>query len=115
MERHFPFIALTCAWLCLAMLAIQYPLATTFPIGGDASRYILKLLEANDVLQERGLVASVTTFLTNTEYPGAQAIFALSALLPLSWPERFTWWIVLGHMFTATSLALLLNRLAGWR
>lgn len=96
---------LLAAFLFCSVLTLQYPLSTTFPIGGDTTRYILKLLEVKDI----------TSLLTNTWYPGMQIFFSVSTLLPLSWPERFIWWMVLGHLFTAVSLAVLLNRLHSWR
>src|SRR5688572_729407 len=99
----------------LFAIAAQYPLETTFPIGGDATRYILKLLEVQTTANENGFFAAGRELLTNTAYPGTQIILATSALLPISWPERFTWWMSLGHVASGLAIGYFAWRLAGWK
>lgn len=108
-------IGLTASILFAVSMLLQYPLATSFPIGGDAVRYIERLQSAGQILQNGQIVLGLKEFTTNTHYPGAQAIFAVSSLLPLSWPDRFLWWVVLGHLATAIAIGLLLYRLASWQ
>lgn len=85
------------ATLVLVVMAIQYPLSTTFPIGGDAASYVTKSRHIQEVWQSR--------------YPTAQLILTSSALLPLSWPDRFIWIMSLGHMATGLALGFLVFRL----
>lgn len=99
----------------LFTMALQYPLVTTFPIGGDATRYILKLLEVPAAAQEDRIIEAGTKLFTNTSYPGAQIILATSALLPVPWPERFTWWMSLGHIATGLMIGYLAWRVSDWR
>ncbi len=98
--------------LCL-FFAFQYPLQTTFPVGGDAPHYI-KL--AQSTLQAYHLSPSaVLLSFSKSIYPLSHAIFLLSSFLPVSWPERFTLWMSLGHIASALGLGLFLFRLSGWR
>lgn len=91
--RTAPFIVVFCA-LLLIVMACQYPLSTTFPIGGDAASYIRKTLEREPFWQSR--------------YPTAQLILTSSYILPLSWPDRFVWVMAAGHIATGFALAWLL-------
>lgn len=97
------------------VMILQYPLSASFPLGGDATRYILKLFEVKNFAAAGDWLAAGKALLTNTWYPGAQVILSISSLLPLSWPTRLIWLVVLAHLFIAGSLGLLLYRLAGWR
>lgn len=97
------------------VMILQYPLSVSFPLGGDATRYILKLFEVKDFAAAGNWLAAGQALLTNTWYPGSQLILSTSALLPLSWPDRLIWLVVLAHLFIAGSLGLLLYRLASWR
>lgn len=96
-------------------MILQYPLSASFPLGGDATRYILKLFEVKEFAVAGEWLAAGRALLTNTYYPGSQVILSASALVPLSWPDRLIWLVVLAHIFIAGSLGLLLYRLAGWR
>lgn len=88
----------------LLLLALQYPIQTSFPIGGDAIRYI-----------SRAQAKDVKTLVSNSNYPGTTILVAVShKLLPLSWPELFTWWIVAAHILTGLALTTLVFRLGGW-
>lgn len=97
------------------VMILQYPLSASFPLGGDATRYILKFFAVKNLAAEGNWFAAGQALLTNTWYPGSQLILATSALLPLSWPIRLIWLVVVAHVFIAGSLGLLLHRLAGWR
>lgn len=102
------------ALLFSAVLLAQYPSTTTFPIGGDAARYIQKLVDVYVSASNGNYYESLRLLATNTRYPGAQIIFSAFSLLPLSWPDRFIWWLTAGHLFTSLALGLLLKRIAGW-
>lgn len=105
-------LALLLAFGVLTAFAIQYPLQTTFPIGGDAAVYArLAKISLNFLHEPRAAFSAVT----QVHYPLAQFIFSFSGLLPLSWPERFTWMMVAAQIMSGLSLALLLRRLSTWR
>lgn len=106
---------LSAAGLFALVLVLQYPLSVTFPIGGDATRYIMSIQAVGDMLHKGEVVRGFWALITNNNYPATQLIFGISALMPLSWPDRFLWWMVLGHLATASAIGLLLYRLAGWQ
>jgi len=85
--------------ILLIGIAFQYPLTSTFPMGGDAAAYIIKA---------RGLVKHPTIafgVLFGTWYPGIYAIFAPATLLPfVSWPVKFMWWMAFGQIAAGLSL-----------
>ncbi len=112
-ERLKMTAGISLAIMVAAGLMLQYPLQTTWPIGGDATRYIADVKQVTKSAQQ-SWTTGLYTLAFNSSYPAATALFGLSKLLPLSWPERFTWWIVAGHTLVVISLARLLWRLAGW-
>ena len=99
-------VALTAGALFLVGMAVRYPLQTTFPIGGDAVRHVAR---ASQILTEP------TAILTNSNYPASIALLASAAALPLSWPERFIWLTVVGHVATGLALGWLLYRHFSWQ
>jgi hypothetical protein len=110
--RLYPTFTLLAAAGLLIVFAVQYPLQTTFPIGGDAAAHIRT---TQTIL---GVIASphdAWTALRTSNYPLAQISFGGLAALPLSWPERFTWWMVASHILTGAALAALLWRIGSWR
>jgi hypothetical protein len=115
------YMHLSKSWLIIsfsaafaAVLILQYPLATTFPIGGDATRYIDRVAQVKDAWQQSPRLG-IAKLSSNTPYPGVIALLAASELLPGSWPEKFTWWVVWGHVATAAALSWLSYRVAGWQ
>ncbi|HLD25483.1 MAG TPA: hypothetical protein VJC05_00375 [Candidatus Andersenbacteria bacterium] len=107
----YPAFAFVGALALLLPLAAQYPLQTTFPMGGDAAAYshAAKTLLA---FPQEPLAAWHT--LSRSNYPLAQVIYTLSALVPVSWPERFVIMITLAHVAAGAALSLLLYRLGHW-
>ena len=93
-------------------MSLHYPLATTFPIGGDAASHIrvAQTIQAITATPHDAWVA-----LKTSNYPLAQILFAVFGTLPLAWPESFVWWMAAGHILTGAALGLLLWRLGSWR
>lgn len=89
MPRPIVLLA-TCA---LIVFALQYPLSTTFPIGGDAASYITKSQHLENLWTSR--------------YPTAHLLLRASVVLPMEWPDRFVWMMALGHIATGVTLAWL--------
>lgn len=100
-------IPLLAAAALLITLAIQYPLSTTFPIGGDAASHIQA---AKDILGGEQTILTLRT----SNYPASQFIFAGFTALPATWPDRFVWWITLGHILVGVAIAVLLWRISSW-
>lgn len=113
-KDFYKYLWIVAALVFTTGLAIQYPLQTTFPIGGDAIRYISRVEEVISAWHRSALIG-ITTFLTNSWYPGAIALLAVSKLLPLSWPDRFVWWMTLGHLVTSYTIGFVLYKLSNWR
>lgn len=105
-----PAAALTSATLLLVVLAIQYPLSTTFPIGGDAADYI----ETAQLLVAAPLHPENLRELTGDWYPVANLIFIPFGLLPFDWPIRFIWWAAVGQISVGIAFGWLLYRIASW-
>lgn len=100
--------------ICASLLYLQYPISSTFPIGGDATRYILDYLEVRDALKEEHISIAVQTFFTNTQYPLSQALVAVSSVIPVSWPIKFIWLITIGNFLVGLIISFLLYRLSGY-
>jgi hypothetical protein len=96
----------------LVIFALQYPLATTFPIGGDAAAHlrVAQLLRAFTTAPHDAWLA-----LRDSTYPLAQLLFAGFGILPVSQPDIFIWWMTLAHVLSGAALGLLLWRLGSWR
>ena len=107
----FTIIFLLAAFLVLLILSLQYPLSTSFPIGGDAAYYARR---AQIFLEFFHAPGPSILALKSSWYPLSLLIFSSSAIIPLDWPIRFTWFMVIAHVSVGVSLALLLRRLSGW-
>ena len=101
--------------LFASVLYLQYPLSSTFPIGGDATRYILDYLEVRDSFIDGNILQAIHLLFTNTQYPFSQLLVLLSSFIPLSWPSRFISLITLGNVLTGAMLSFFLYRYKGWR
>ncbi len=95
---------------CLLATALQYPLATTFPIGGDAAAHISNVQHLfSKPLETMGHIA-------RSWYPVTYVLFSMLNFVPLSsWPELYTWWMALGQIMIGLTLGLLAYRLSGLR
>lgn len=94
------WLLITIAATALIAIAIQYPLKTTFPMGGDAAFHIS--------------LARNPSLLSQTWYPAASLLFSTLHTLPfVDWPEKFTWWMAAGQIAIGTALGLLAYRLGG--
>jgi len=105
-------VSLSVAFIVALAMAVQYPLSTSFPIGGDAPFHVEG---GQKILNVFNNPPEALSALQETWYPASHIIFSASGLLPISWPERFTWFMSLGHLFTGLSIAALLWRLSGWK
>lgn len=94
-------MALAGSFAVLTLMAIHYPLATTWPIGGDAAAIIrdAKQISWPSLLQSR--------------YPLFLLEFNLTRVLPVSWPERYVWFMAAGQIATGLALGWWLWRVAG--
>jgi len=100
------------AIVLLVLLAVQYPLSTSWPIGGDAASYIVK---ADKLLDSLGSPTESLSLLTSSRYPLSIAVLAGSSALPLSWPDRYVWMMASAQILAGLSLGWLLFRLVGWQ
>ncbi len=95
---------------CLIAPAVQYPLLTTFPIGGDAAAHI------NTVQHLTESPFSTLRHITLSWYPVTYTLFSLNAFIPfITWTDIYTWWMALGQIVTGLALGFLLFRLGGVR
>lgn len=113
MSKRYFFIpaALIISFLILLVLTIQYPLSTTFPIGGDAAYYARRAQLALHFWDDP--TAAIQS-IKNSWYPLSLTIFSASVILPTDWPGRFTWSMVIAHVSVGLCLSLLLWRISGW-
>lgn len=91
----------------LMLSAVHYPLATSFPIGGDAASYITK---SQQLLAARSPTAVIAQLL-QSRYPVSEGIFTASVVVPVSWPERFTWMMTFSYSAAGVTLGWLAWRL----
>lgn len=93
---------------CLLATAIQYPLSTTFPIGGDDAAHISTVQHIfTNPLYSLNKIA-------NSWYPVAYILFSINALIPhANWPIIFSWWMALGQIVTGCALGFFAYRLSG--
>ena len=95
---------------CLVATAIQYPLSTTFPAGGDAATHI-KIVQ-----HFTSKPLATLQDISRSWYPVSYALFSVMSLVPrLSWPMAFSWWMALGQITSGISLGIFLYRLHGIR
>ncbi len=109
-DRVLNTVLLTIAVACLIATAIQYPLSTTFPMGGDAAAIILRV--------QHLFTEPLRTFsnIRHSWYPVSYILFSVNALNPfVYWPIAFSWWMALGQILTGTALGFLAYRIAGIR
>ncbi|MDA1169086.1 MAG: hypothetical protein O3A36_02000 [bacterium] len=100
------------AVLLLAAMALQYPLSATFPIGPDAPAHIRDALK---LTKEYPGDASGIKILLRSPYPLSVAMLSATRILPISWPERFTWWITMGHIAVGLMIGLFVYRIHDWQ
>lgn len=106
-QRKTDIILLAVALGCLVATAIQYPLSTTFPIGGDAAAHISTVQH----LLSRPLYT--ISRISQSWYPVTYALFSLLAFVPnVSWPDLYTWWMALGQILTGVALGILAYRIS---
>lgn len=110
MRIIFTYPTYAISLLLLIAAALHYPLATTFPIGGDAASYIR---DSQKLLSALGKPSELISPDTYSRYPLTQAAFAFLAVLPVHWTERYTWFMTLAFISAGISLSLLANRLGG--
>lgn len=104
-------LLLLISFLVLVALSLQYPLSTTFPIGGDAAHYAR---QAQIILQFFDHPANSIQALKTSWYPLSLLMFSATAIFPADWPVRFIWSMVTAHIAVGLCLSLLLRRLGGW-
>ncbi len=105
-------VSLAAAGSLLLLMTLQYPLSVTFPAGGDAPTYIIT---AKEILKLPQDPYQTLQTIRSAWYPLTHMIFTTSALVPMSWPQRFIWWMVLGHIVCGVALARMLHQIAGWQ
>ncbi|OGY37003.1 MAG: hypothetical protein A3E36_04630 [Candidatus Andersenbacteria bacterium RIFCSPHIGHO2_12_FULL_45_11b] len=107
-QRKTDIILLAVALGCLIATAVQYPLSTTFPIGGDGAAIIQRV--------QHTLTDPLLTIrnISHTWYPVSYALFSSNALIPhVYWPTAFSSWMALGQILTGLAIGRLVYRLAG--
>lgn len=93
---------------CLIATAIQYPLSTTFPIGGDAAAHIKTVQH----IATRPI--ATLQLIGHSWYPAIYLLFSTLAFIPnISWVDAYPWWMAAGQILTGCALGLLAYRLAG--
>lgn len=97
------------ALLLLIIIALQYPLSTTFPMGGDAPAYIMTV---KHFLNFSNFPTNFSA-LTGSWYPLSDLILLPWAFIPLSWPMRFVWWAALGQIMTGLCFGWFMYRTFG--
>ncbi len=95
------------------ILVLQYPMQTTFPIGGDAVRYIARAQEVSDSTS-KSLIEGVATLARNSNYPIVTAGLAVIDLGNPDWPGVFVWIMALAYLATGLALGWLVYRQYGW-
>ena len=108
-QRPTAVLLVVSAFVVLLILTLQYPFSTSFPIGGDAAFYV----RVARTLLGPAEVSEKITLLIRAPYPAAYVAAAASAVLPLEWPERFTWLVTVTYIGVGGCLGLLLYRLHG--
>jgi hypothetical protein len=110
MKASVVLVGYILAGLWVLLIAAQYPLSATLPMGNDTTRYIMR---AQAVIEASGesLIPGFRLSLKNSQYPGAILVLALSkSLLPLSWPELFIWAMVIAQVGAGLALSWFVQR-----
>ncbi|MEX1112053.1 MAG: hypothetical protein WEC84_01205 [Candidatus Andersenbacteria bacterium] len=84
-------------------MILQYPLHASFPVGGDTTRYLLRVLE------------SFPAILTNSWYPASIFLLWTTSWIPVGLEMQFIWWVTLGHIATAAAVGFVAYRIGGLR
>src|SRR3989338_1120871 len=101
-------ILLAVALGCLIATAIQYPLSTTFHIGGDAAAHIATVQH----LQTRPMYT--LNRIMHSWYPVSYLLFSTLTFAPkISWTDVYPWWMALGQITTGLSVGVLARRMYG--
>ncbi len=102
------------AWLFFASLFLitltsQYPIETSFPIGGDAARIIARSQDVKETLKANTKHGLWLLF-TNSNYPVTTIIVAASEITPFNWPTRFIGLMVVGHILTGIGIGYIITK-----
>lgn len=105
----YPFLVVLAI---VVFFAVQYPIQTTFPMGNDTTRYILRSQGVIERFKAEGIVGGVELLQKNSQYPGAIAFLAVVRfLVPLEWPNTFTWAMVFVEVGVGVAVYWFLSRL----
>lgn len=99
--------------ICIFM-SFQYVFRTTFPMGGDSVRYVVRAQESR-VSFSRSMSEGLTHLKKSSAYPPAILLLAATKLPSVSWPDHFVWWMAAAHALVGFSLLLFLHKLSGWQ
>jgi hypothetical protein len=104
-------LILSSTFSVMFFFAFHYAAVASQPIGGDAATHIavaehIASLFSDPYVSWHGI--------RETWYPVSAAILSMFRALPLSWTDRYIWWMSTGHVAAGAALAWLLYRLAGW-
>lgn len=111
-SRIVPYMGLGLATLLLIAMALQYPLSVTFPIGPDAPAHIRDALKLTK--EYPGDTSGIKT-LIGSPYPLSVAMLSATRIIPISWADRFTWWMTMGHIAVGLALGLFIYRIHNWQ
>lgn len=104
------FLLLSISLVALVATAIQYPLSTTFPIGGDAAAHIATVHQ----IFSHPILTAIK--ISRSWYPVSYILFSVNALNPfVYWPIAFSWWMALGQILTGLAIGFFVYRLYGMR
>jgi hypothetical protein len=103
--------AIIAAVVMLTIFAVQYPLSTTFPMGGDAPYY---LTTVKNIVSSPFSATSFSS-LSHSWYPLAFFLLLPFTLLPITWPIAFVWWAAVGQIAAGLALGWMLYRLFNWQ
>lgn len=106
-------ILLLSAAVCVFM-SFQYVSQTTFPMGGDAVRYVVRAQRTRE-LSAQSIPETIKYLRKSSAYPATIALLAITKIPAISWPDFFVWWMAIAHSLVGLSLLLLLYRLHGWQ
>ncbi len=110
--RIVPYIGIGAAVLLLIVMALQYPLSVTFPIGPDAPAHIRDALK---LTKEYPGDSSGVAILMHSPYPVSILLLNITRVLPIPWADRFTWWMATGHIAVGMALGLFVYRIHSWQ
>lgn len=105
-------LGITAAIILLITMALQYPLSVTFPIGPDTPAHIRDALK---LTKEYPGDSTGISILKNSPYPVSILLLNTTRILPISWADRFTWWMTIGHIAVGLALGLFVYRIHSWQ